>query len=72
VPGTIVYEHDWKVCGELVEFVHIGWAIKWTHKISVFLVSVGQQGSPRAFDSAKLVKEGFWDLWKEYYTLSFD
>jgi len=32
------------------EFVLIGWATKWIHKLSVFLVSVGQQGLPRALD----------------------
>jgi len=26
VPGTIVDEHDWMICSELEEFVHIGWA----------------------------------------------
>jgi len=48
VPGTIVDEHGWMICGELEEFVHIGWAAKWMHKMPVFLVSAGQQGSPRA------------------------
>jgi len=24
VPGTVVDEHDWMICGELEEFVHIG------------------------------------------------
>jgi len=38
------------ICGELEELVHIGRAKKWLHKLSVFLVSVGQQGSPRALD----------------------
>jgi len=42
VPGTTVGEHDWMICGEFEEFVRIGWATKWIHKFSVFLVSVGQ------------------------------
>jgi len=50
VPGTIVDEHDWMICSNLEEFVRIGWATKWMHKLSVFLVSVGQQGLPRASD----------------------
>jgi len=28
VTGTIVDEHEWMICGELEEFVHIGWATK--------------------------------------------
>jgi len=50
VPGAIVDEHDWMICSKLEEFVHIGWATKWIHKLSVFLVSVGQQGLPGALD----------------------
>jgi len=50
VPDTIVDEHDWMTCSKLEEFIHIGWAAKWTHKLSVFHVSVGQQGLPRALD----------------------
>jgi len=57
VPGTIVDEHDWMICSKLEEFVHIGWATKRMHKLSVFLVSVGQQGLPRALDKGKLAKE---------------
>jgi len=34
VPVTIVDEHEWMICGELEEFVRIGWATKWIHKIS--------------------------------------
>jgi len=49
VPSTIV-EQDWMICSKLEEFVHIGWATNWIHKLSVFLVSVGQQGLPRALD----------------------
>jgi len=49
-PVTIVDEHDWMICGELEEFVYIVRATKWIHKISLFLVSVGQQGSPRTLD----------------------
>jgi len=30
--------------------VRIDWATKWIHKVSVFLVFVGQQGLPRALD----------------------
>jgi len=48
VPGTIVDEHDWMICSKLEEFVHIGWATKWICKLAVCLVSVGQQGLPRA------------------------
>jgi len=47
VPGTIVYKHDWMICGEL-EFVRIGLATRWMHKMSLFLVSMGQQGLPSA------------------------
>jgi len=50
VPGTTVDEHDWMICSKLEEFVHIGWAAKWIHKLCVFFVSVGQQGLPRALD----------------------
>jgi len=50
VPGTIVDEHDWMICSKLEEFVYIGCATKWIHNLSVFLVSVGQQGLPRALD----------------------
>jgi len=50
VPGTIIGKHDWVICSKLEEFVHIGWTTKWIHKLSVFLVSVGQQGLPRALD----------------------
>jgi len=50
VPGTIADEHDWMICGELEEFVHIGWATKWIHRLSGFTVSVGQQGLPRALN----------------------
>jgi len=46
----MVDEHDWMICSKLEEFVHIGSAIKWIHKLSVFFVSVGQQALPRAFD----------------------
>jgi len=49
VLGTIDDEYDWMICSKL-EFVHIGWATKWIHKLSVFLVSVRQQGLPRALD----------------------
>jgi len=49
VPGTIVDEHDWMICGEL-EFVRVGRTTKWIHKSSLFLVSVRPQGSPRALD----------------------
>jgi len=45
------------ICSKLEEFVHIGWATKWIHKLSVFLVSVGQQGLPRALEYGKLAKE---------------
>jgi len=38
------------ICSKLEEFVHIGWATKRIHKLSVFLVSVARQGSPRALD----------------------
>jgi len=41
------------ICGES-EFVHIGWVTKWIHKISLFLVSVRQQDSPRAFGLRKV------------------
>jgi len=58
VPGTIVDEHDWMIRSKLEEFVHISWATKWIHKLSMFLVSVGQQGLPRALDQEKLAKEG--------------
>ena len=57
MPGTIIDEHDWMICSKLEEFVHIGWATKWIHKLSVFLVSVGQQGLPRALEYGKLAKE---------------
>jgi len=50
VPGAIFDEHDWVICGELEEFVHIGQATKGIHKISLFLVSVSPQGLPRALD----------------------
>ena len=54
MPGTIVIvdEHDWMICSKLEEFMHdIGWVTKWIHKLSVLLlVSVGQQGLPRALD----------------------
>jgi len=42
MPGTIVDEHDWMISGGFEECVHIGWAKKWIHKISVFVVSVRQ------------------------------
>jgi len=45
------------ICGELEEFVHIGRATKWMHNISLFLVSVRLQGSPRALVKGKLAKE---------------
>jgi len=48
--GTIFDEHDWMICSELEEFLHIGWANKWIHKRSVFLVPVGKQGLSRGFD----------------------
>jgi len=35
---------------KLEEFVHIGWATKWIHKLSVFVVPVGQQGLSRPLD----------------------
>jgi len=57
VPGNILDGHDWMICSKLQEFVHIGLATKWIHKLSVFLVSVGQQGLPRALDLGKLAKE---------------
>jgi len=57
VPGTIVEAHDWMICSKLEEFVHIGWATKWMENISMFLVSVGQQGLPRALGWEKLAKE---------------
>jgi len=61
------------ICSKLEEFVHIGCATKWIHNLSVFLVSVGQQGLPRALDLGKLAKDRkTWDWWKKYYTLSFD
>jgi len=50
VPGAIVDEHDWMICSKLEEFVHIGCATKLIHNPSVFLVSVGRQGLPRALD----------------------
>jgi len=50
VPGITVDEHNWMIFSKLEEFVHIGWATKWIYKHSVFLVSVGQQGLPRALD----------------------
>jgi len=56
VPGTTAEEHDWMICSELEEFVHIGWATKWIHKRSVFLVSVGPRGLPRALTSESLPK----------------
>jgi len=37
------------ICSKL-EFVHVGWATKWIHKLSVFLVFVGEQGLTRALD----------------------
>jgi len=43
VPGATVDEHDWMICTKLEEFVHIGWATKWIHKLPVFLVSVGSR-----------------------------
>jgi len=46
----MIDEHDWMIFSGLEETVYIGWATKWIHKISMFLVSVGQQGSPRALD----------------------
>jgi len=49
VPGTIVDEHDWMICGELEEFVHIGSATKWYNKFPCFLC-LWAQGSPRALD----------------------
>jgi len=42
VPGTSVDKHDWMICGEFKELVRVGWATKWIHKFSVFLVSVWQ------------------------------
>jgi len=57
VPDTTADEHDWMICSKLEEFVHIGWATKWIHKLSVFLVSAGQQSLPRALDQGKLAKE---------------
>jgi len=50
MPGTILDEHDWIICSKLEEFMHIGWATMWIHKLSVFLVSVGEQGLPRELD----------------------
>jgi len=50
VRATKVDEHDWMIYSKLEEVVHIGWATKWIHKLSVFVVSVGQQGLPRALD----------------------
>jgi len=50
VPGTIVGEPDWMICGEFEEFVRIGWATKWIHNISLFLVPVRRQDSPKALD----------------------
>jgi len=38
------------ICSKLEEFVRVGWGTKWIHKLSVFPVSVGQQGLPRALD----------------------
>jgi len=32
------------------EFLYIGWATKWIHKISLFFLFVRQQGSPKALD----------------------
>jgi len=46
------------ICSKLEEFVHISSATKGIHKLSVFLVSVGQQGLPRALDQETLAKEG--------------
>jgi len=37
VPGIIVDEHVWMICGELEEFVHVGRATKWIHKIPCIL-----------------------------------
>ena len=48
--GNIVHEHGLMICGELEEVVHIGWATKWIYKIPLLLVSVRQQGTPRALD----------------------
>jgi len=61
VPGTTVDEHDWMKCGELKELYPYWLGNKMDtfccptnmivlHKISLFLVSVRQQGSPRAWD----------------------
>ena len=50
LPGTIVHEHGKMICGELEEFVHVGWATKWIYKIPVLLVSVREQGTPRILD----------------------
>jgi len=50
VPATIVDDHDWMICSKVEGFVHIAWATKWIHKLSIFLMSVGQQGLPRALD----------------------
>ena len=47
---TIVDEHDWMICGELEQFVHVGRATKWIHKISLFPVSVRQQDTSRELD----------------------
>jgi len=54
VPGTIVDEHDWMICGELEEFVYIGWATKCIHKISLFLVSVRQAGLAKSIGLRKV------------------
>ena len=50
MPGTIVGEPDWMICAELEEYVHIVRATKWIHNISLFLVSVRRQDSPKALD----------------------
>jgi len=42
VPGPIINENDWMICGQFEEFVHTDWATKWIHKISAFRVSVRQ------------------------------
>jgi len=46
----MVDEYDWIICSKLEAPVHTGWGTKWIHKLSVFLVSVGLQGLPRALD----------------------
>jgi len=55
--ARIVAEHDWMICGELEEFVHICLVTNRMNKISVFFVFVGQQGSLRTLDYGKLAKE---------------